>query len=391
MRKGPIRIVFVTENLFGGTGVHTAAFAEYLAAHGDHVVIQCAAAMYDAGGAKRILPASPAVQVMEIPALPQWPSRRVRAGWTALLAGADAVFLPKGGPFDGSIVQSVLLALAGPVVVFEHDAPPYEWLLVPPVRWQGGIPRLGLHRRLPRMRAALRRRFTRKVVTNSTSTAENQRRYYGQHVDEVVPLAVEVGRFRRCPPFLPRTVGRVRIGLVGRADVYMKGLDLAFEAIASLRGLGERIEVVLAVPPSERSRIDALAATSGMANQLELIDPVAPDALPGLYSSFDGLLVASRYEGGPYTMLEAMACGTPVIATPVGLVPEVIEDGVNGIRVAATDSVPALVEGLQRFLALSAAERDLMGRAARETIVRHHDAEQHFARLREILHEVARR
>ncbi len=172
----------------------------------------------------------------------------------------------------------------------------------------------------------------------------------------------------------------------------MKGLDLAFAAIAKINGgPAPAVEVVFPVAQRHRADLAALLQETGNSESVRLLEPVTPEELPSLYASFDALLIASRYEGGPYTMLEAMACGVPVIATPVGLVPAVIEDGVNGIRVECTNSVPALVNALNRFLALSADQRREMGERGRATVVEHHDAKRHFGRLREILHEVARR
>src|SRR5262249_2090415 len=52
--------------------------------------------------------------------------------------------------------------------------------------------------------------------------------------------------------------------------------------------------------------------------------------LASFYSSIDAYLLTSRVEGGPCTVLEAMACQTPVVATQVGLVPEVICHGETG-------------------------------------------------------------
>lgn len=68
-------------------------------------------------------------------------------------------------------------------------------------------------------------------------------------------------------------------------------------------------------------------------------------ALPGFYRCLDAFLVTSRVEGGPVTVLESMACGTPVVATRVGLVPDVIVDYETGIS-APVDDVPALVQSL---------------------------------------------
>ena len=254
-----------------------------------------------------------------------------------------------------------------------------------------GAAPLGARRRCPNAPPG-QHRLAARVVTNSESTREKQRRFYGGRVDEIVPLGVDLTRFSRTAPLLPRRSGACRIGLVGRADVPMKGLDLAFAAIGALpAALQAKLELVMPVAPPNRPTIAALADSMGATPWLTLIELVAPADLPALYASFDVLLVASRFEGGPYTMLEAMACGTPVIATPVGLVPNVIEDGVNGIRVSATDCVPALVEGIERLLALSPEARAELGGRAREIVVRNHDAEHHFARLRAILHEVAGR
>jgi hypothetical protein len=69
-----------------------------------------------------------------------------------------------------------------------------------------------------------------------------------------------------------------------------------------------------------------------------------PD-LPLLYSALDVYLMTSRVEGGPCTVFEAMACGTPVVATRVGAVPDLIVDGVNGYS-TEVDDVDALVASI---------------------------------------------
>jgi len=67
--------------------------------------------------------------------------------------------------------------------------------------------------------------------------------------------------------------------------------------------------------------------------------------LPAAYSALDAYLMTARVEGGPVTVLEAMACGTPVVATRVGLVPDVIRDGENGMSAEPGD-VDALCEAM---------------------------------------------
>ncbi|MGD8563259.1 MAG: glycosyltransferase family 4 protein [Desulfarculaceae bacterium] len=87
--------------------------------------------------------------------------------------------------------------------------------------------------------------------------------------------------------------------------------------------------------------------------------------LPHFYSCLDAFLMTARVEGGPCTVLEAMACRTPVVATSVGLVPETIEHGVNGFK-APPDDAPALAESVA-LLSSSPELADRIGAQARKT------------------------
>jgi glycosyltransferase involved in cell wall biosynthesis len=88
--------------------------------------------------------------------------------------------------------------------------------------------------------------------------------------------------------------------------------------------------------------------------------------LPAFYSSIDVHLVTARVEGGPVTVMEAMACETPVVATRVGLVPHTIVDGENGFSAAIGD-VESLGHAVRNLWA-SAALRQAIGSAARMTV-----------------------
>ncbi len=85
--------------------------------------------------------------------------------------------------------------------------------------------------------------------------------------------------------------------------------------------------------------------------------------LAAAYSALDLYLMTATVEGGPCTVLEAMACGTPVVATRVGLVPDVVVDGVNGLSVEVGD-VAAMTAAVQQ-LAAGPALRQRMSAQAR--------------------------
>jgi len=95
------------------------------------------------------------------------------------------------------------------------------------------------------------------------------------------------------------------------------------------------------------------------------------DDVPKLLADSDLFVLSSDYEGVPLTVLEAMAAGKPVVATGVGGVPELVEDGVTGVLVPPRNP-EALAKGILR-LAKDADLRRRMGKAARERALERFD------------------
>ncbi|MBC8554277.1 MAG: glycosyltransferase [Candidatus Brocadiales bacterium] len=86
--------------------------------------------------------------------------------------------------------------------------------------------------------------------------------------------------------------------------------------------------------------------------------------IPEMLSLIDIFVLPSIREGLPLAILEAMACGKPVIATNVGGVPEVVKNGINGILVQPQD--PEALHGAMKELLNDAGKRERMGRAGRD-------------------------
>ena len=120
------------------------------------------------------------------------------------------------------------------------------------------------------------------------------------------------------------------LGLVGRL-VANKNLGYVTRVFAAVAAEKPPARFVIA---GQGPGIDALRrslARSGILNRVTFIDWLdSPADLAELYRQMHALIAPSLSEGGPRVCLEAMACGTPVLSTPVGVMPETIEHGGNG-------------------------------------------------------------
>lgn len=123
------------------------------------------------------------------------------------------------------------------------------------------------------------------------------------------------------------------LGLDGRVVVSvgnlipLKGHDLVIRAVAELPDA----TLCIVGDGPERARLTALADELGVADRVRFCGEMKQPELVRYYNAADVTVLASSHEGLPNVILESMACGTPVVATPVGGVPEVMTDPRMGI------------------------------------------------------------
>ena len=159
------------------------------------------------------------------------------------------------------------------------------------------------------------------------------------------------------PDALPPTAAQdaLRVAAICRL-VRQKGLDVLLQAMVEV----PEVRLTIAGSGELESDLERLVAELGLTERVELVGWVDPISVLG---RVDAVVLPSRNEGLPLVLLEAMHTGLPVIATPVGSVPEAIEHGVSGLLVPPEDHV-ALAAAL-RELASSSELRTCLGAAAK--------------------------
>ena len=166
-------------------------------------------------------------------------------------------------------------------------------------------------------------------------------------------------------PQLPsREEARAALGVTGPALATagrltaQKALPDALQAIARVPA----VELLVLGDGSERPALEREAETLGVSDRVRFLGAGTRDDVLRLFRAADAVLVTSAWENLPHTVLEALAVGTPVIATAVGGIPEVVVDGENGLLVPPhdVDAIAAAVarlvreEDLRRALAAAA-------------------------------------
>ena len=164
-----------------------------------------------------------------------------------------------------------------------------------------------------------------------------------------------------------------------------KGVDLALEALARLDRPDAQLVVVGDGPL--RSDLEALARARGVGDRVRFVGAVAYDAVADFYSAADIFLFPTlRREGLPGVVTEAMAAERPVIASRLGAVEEVVEDGRTGFLVPRGD-----VAALAARISVLAADRALahaMGRRGRARVLERWTPAQRSRRIVELFASV---
>jgi glycosyltransferase involved in cell wall biosynthesis len=125
-----------------------------------------------------------------------------------------------------------------------------------------------------------------------------------------------------------------------------KGHGIVIEALSRLPGC----ELVIAGDGPDRAAFEALARRHGVSARVRFVGSLSQQELRRYFCAADALVLASSREGWPNVLLEAMACGTPVVATAVGGVCEIVTSPDAGL-VVEERSAAAIAQGIRSLLA----------------------------------------
>lgn len=210
----------------------------------------------------------------------------------------------------------------------------------------------------------------RAIVALSTTEADLLRREYGSISAPITVIGngVDLDRFHPFPPD-ERTASRRRLGVP--ADAYVaifigneferKGLSLLIDALPSLAQdvtllVVGGTDAMIMQARDHTARIDASDRVIFVGSQA--------DVVPFL-STADVLALPSAYEANALVLLEALACGVPIVATPVGFAPDLIDERNGRLVRAETDDVATRIAELHHD------DRARQREAARTTAMRH--------------------
>jgi len=197
----------------------------------------------------------------------------------------------------------------------------------------------------------------------SDFSARQLRRLYGIPAARIakIPGGADTERFRPAPD---RAAARAALGLRPRTPLLLTvrnlearmGLDRLLEAMARVRYFHPQAHLVVAGTGSRAGELRAQASALGVEDTVDFVGFVDDARLAVYYQAADAFVLPTReLEGFGLVTVEALACGTPVLGTPVGATPEILAP-LEPSLLFKSASAEAIADGLDRFLRALAAD-----------------------------------
>ena len=224
------------------------------------------------------------------------------------------------------------------------------------------------------------------VVVLASCELEAYRQFVPDQDVVAIPNGIDCRPFAHLSTVVSSTRDPLHLIYIGRI-AREKGLYETLQGMRLALELGVDARLTIAGGGAEEARLRSYAVALGIAPRVTFVGPVFGDDKVSLMAGADVMLLPSYSEGLPYALLEAMAAGLPVIATPVGAIPDVVTHGTHGHLVP-----PRSGKAIAEALAIMAGDRERVGwmsRACRRRVTAAYSidrvAREFSVRYREVL------
>ncbi len=197
------------------------------------------------------------------------------------------------------------------------------------------------------------------VIANSPALKSMAAKFYSGEM-HVIPNGIDTRLFSP----LERREDKIRILSVGRLVPRKNYKALLYSLSEFFKKTTRDADAVLIGDGPEKDALKTLSESLGIADKIHFIGNVNHGELPRHYQNADIFISTSLNEGMPNAVLEAMACGLPVLSTNIPAVDGLVVDNVNGILLKGQDPLSAAAAILE--LAENKNKRKSMGEASRE-------------------------
>lgn len=211
------------------------------------------------------------------------------------------------------------------------------------------------------------------VLSTSKMMALETSKYTDKNI-EITPFGVDTRLFSPSNED-KRNNDEFIVGTIKKLD-HIYGIDLLIKAFAILvkNNSNKTLKLVIGGVGNEMDNLKDLTKSEGISNYVEFLGRISQEKVAEYLNIFDVYVALSRSESFGVAIVEAMACGTPVVVSDAGGLPEVVENNTSGI-VVPKDNVEKAVEAIQMLID-DKSLRDNFSEAGRTRVVKNYDWEK---------------
>jgi L-malate glycosyltransferase len=212
-------------------------------------------------------------------------------------------------------------------------------------------------------------RCAHRIIANSRAAAQQlESEGLPPGIVQVIPNGIRADQYN-ARTFAGRPVRTILTVANLRPE---KAHEVLLAAVARLRPRHPQLQFLIAGDGPRAAELEALSARLGVQAQVTFLGH--REDVPALLARADAFVLPSRSEAFPNGAMEAMAAGLPVVASRVGGLLDLIDDGRTGVLVTPDD--PAALTAAVESLVLSPARAEAIGAAARDEVIRRYSFER---------------